>query len=142
MSEYLYGKSGQCITFENSETACKWRDFDNECLSVADDEDADLYPHGTTTTTTNITTTTTTTITTTTHPRFRQLKNYSKSKLMQVSDQQRPASTKHIGPHIVHSQQPVKNYFNRFLYALYRFKKGTLLGVERGQMQRVAYKLK
>ena len=81
MSEYLYGKSGQCITFENSETACKWRDFDNECLSVADDEDADLYPHGTTTTTTNITTTTTTTITTTTHPRFRQLKKQTHTGL-------------------------------------------------------------
>ena len=63
---------------------------------------------------------------------------------MQISDQQRPTPSKQTAPHIVHSKQPVKNHFNRFLpvYALYRFKKGTLLGVERGQMQRVAYKLK
>ena len=122
---------------------CKWKDFDDKCTAIVDDGEAHLYPHGTVTTTTTTTTTLARTTVATSNPKFglTNVKHFSSGSntFKQIKHGSSSTSTMHKPSTTLSNHLPAKNHFSHFLQSLHRFAKATLVGIDRGEMQKMVY---
>ena len=135
-----------------SKNACKWTAFEDACVEIQYHSEGHLYPHYSKPTTTTISTTTTqattiTQVTTTqelTHnPKFKNVRHFSSGKFKQIKSHGHGslATTmrKPLKPLTSHVTSHSTSHFSHFIQSLHRFAKATLVGIDRGEMQKVVY---
>merc|ERR1719238_2004165 len=132
------------------ESSCKWTTFGDACVEIKHHSEGHLYPHYPKPTTTAITTTQATSITTaqamtvTTHnPKFENVRRFTSGKFKQIKSHGHGSHPtplrKPLKPLTSQTTKHTTNHFSHFLHSLHRFAKGTLVGIDRGEMQKVVY---